>query len=469
MQATANKLEGSRVRLEVEVGTDDLKKEYTRAIRRVSGRVSTPGFRRGKAPRHIVEGFVGADTVLREMVEHVVPRAYADAVEQTGVAPIDQPDLEMPDQPSLDAPLVFSAEVAVSPDVELGDTAAISIEPETPEVSDEDVEAQVDELREIRTTWEPVERPAQLDDLAELEIAIEAPGLPESSPQVYSVRLGQNGFPDGFDDAIVGKSTGDAFAFEADIPLDDPNSQLRGRHAAFSGTLQTVSEPRLPDLDDEFAKSMTGLETMDAFRDDIRERMLEQRRHAARHKLEDDVLDALVEASEFEVPGVLVDQDYGALLERETQAMVARGIAVDTHLGSIGQTRAEWEQQWREQAELRVRRGIALETFAGAEGVHADEDEISSEIEQVAAQYPEARRNTVRRSLAGDEGRSRIESAIRNRKALATLVETVTGLPEPLHDHHAEHGPDPTVAEVADAAAAEAEPHEHEESGSAAS
>ena len=463
MQATANKLEGSRVRLEVEISTDELKTEYARAIRRVSGRVSIPGFRRGKAPRHIVEGYLGAETVLGEMAEYLVPRAYADAVEQTGVQPIDQPDLEMPDQPSLDAPFVFSAEVMVSPDVELGDTSAISVESETPEVSDGDIESQVEELREMRMSWEPVERAAKLEDLAQIEIVIEAPGLPEHSPEIYSVRLGQNGFPSGFDDVIVGKSAGDEFIFEASIPLDDPNPQLRGRHASFSGTVQTVNESCLPDLDDEFAKSMAGLETMDGLRSDIRKRMLEQREHAAQHKLEDDVLDALSESSSFEVPAVLVDQEHGTLVERETQAMVARGIAVDTYLGSIGQTRAEWEQQLREQAESRVRRGIVLEKFAEAEDIRAEENEILDEISSVALQYPEARRDTVRRSLSREEGRSRIESSVRNRKALAKLVETVTGLSEPLHDHHAEHGPAPDVAEVADAAAAEAEPHDHEE------
>ena len=198
MQATASKLEGSRVRLDVEVGPEDLQREYARAIRRVSGRVSIPGFRRGKAPRRIVESYVGAEAVMREMVEHVVPRAYTDAVEQTGVEPLDQPELDLPDVPSLDAPLVFSAEVAVAPDVELGDVATLEVEAETPEVSDEDVETQVTELREMRTTWDPVERPAQLDDVVRVEISIDAARAArnqESEPQVYSVRLGQNGFP----------------------------------------------------------------------------------------------------------------------------------------------------------------------------------------------------------------------------------------------------------------------------------
>ncbi len=466
MQATASKLEGSRVRLDVEVGPEDLQREYARAIRRVSGRVSIPGFRRGKAPRPIVERYVGAEAVMREMVEHVVPRAYTDAVEQTGVEPLDQPELDLPDVPSLDAPLVFSAEVAVAPDVELGDVAALEVEAETPEVSDEDVESQVTELREMRTTWDPVERPAQLDDVVGVELSITAPGLPESEAQVYSVRLGQNGFPAEFDQELTGTSAGDEFAFEAEIPLDDPNTELRGRRVAFSGAVESVSEARLPDLDEAFAQTMSGLETMDALRDDIRERLLEQRRLTAQGKLEDDVLDALVDASTFEVPAVLVEQEHGALLERETQALVSRGIAVDTYLGSIGQTRDEWEQQVREQAVLRVNRGIVLEHYAEAEEIQADDDEVVAETDRVAASYPEARQDTVRRSLAGDDGRARIESAIRNRKALAKLVEAVTGQAGPAHDHQASHEPDPDVAAVADAAAAEAEPSEAAESES---
>ena len=468
MKATANKLDGSRVRLEVEVGADDLKTEYTRAVRRVSGRVSIPGFRRGKAPRHIVESFVGSQSVLREMVEHLVPRVYEDAVEQTGVRPIDQPNLDLPELPSLDAPLVFSAEVAVSPDVDLGDLDAITVESESAEVSDEDVESQIQELRELRKTWEPVGRPAQLEDLAQIEISIDADGLPDSPPQVYSVQLGQNGFPDGFDDSLVGKSADDAFTFSADIPLDDPNPAIRGRKASFTGTLQSVSEARLPELDDAFVMTMAGVETVDALRTDISERLLEQRQHAAQHKLENDVLDALVESSTFEVPDVLVEHEHASLVERETQAMVSRGVAVDTYLGSIGQTREEWEQQLREQALSRVRRGVVLETYADTAAVTAEDGEISVEVDLVAEQYPEARRDTVRRALQRVEGRSRVESTIRNRKALAKLVEAVTGLAGPVHGHHEDHEPDSDVAEVADAAASSVESAEHPESGPAA-
>ncbi len=462
MQATASKLEGSRVRLDVEVGPEALQREYARAIRRVSGRVSIPGFRRGKAPRPIVESYVGAEAVMREMVEHLVPRAYSDAVEQTGVEPLDQPELDLPDLPSLDAPLVFSAEVAVAPEVELGDVSTLDVEAETPEVSDEEIEAQVAELREMRTTWDDVERPAQLDDVVRVEISVDAAGLSEHEPQAYSVRLGQNGFPAEFDEELSGKSAGDEFDFESEIPIDDPNPELRGRRVAFSGTLQGVSEARLPDMDDGFAQTMAGLDTMDALRADIRERLLEQRRLAAQGKLEDDVLDALVDASTFEVPGVLVEQEHGALLERETQTLVSRGVAVDSYLGSIGQTRAEWEEHWREQAVMRVHRGIVLEHYADAEEIQADGDEIVEEIDRVAASYPEARQDTARRSLARDEGRARIESAIRNRKALAKLVEAVTGQAGPAHDHQSEQEPDP------DAAAAEAEPSEDAESESAA-
>ena len=462
MQATASKLEGSRVRLDVEVGPEALQREYARAIRRVSGRVSIPGFRRGKAPRPIVESYVGAEAVMREMVEHLVPRAYSDAVEQTGVEPLDQPELDLPDLPSLDAPLVFSAEVAVAPEVELGDASTLDVEAETPEVSDEEIEAQVAELREMRTTWDDVERPAQLDDVVRVEISVDAAGLSEHEPQAYSVRLGQNGFPAEFDEELTGKSAGDEFDFESEIPIDDPNPELRGRRVAFSGTLQGVSEARLPDMDDGFAQTMAGLDTMDALRADIRERLLEQRRLAAQGKLEDDVLDALVDASTFEVPGVLVEQEHGALLERETQTLVSRGVAVDSYLGSIGQTRAEWEEHWREQAVMRVHRGIVLEHYADAEEIQADGDEIVEEIDRVAASYPEARQDTARRSLARDEGRARIESAIRNRKALAKLVEAVTGQAGPAHDHQSEQEPDP------DAAAAEAEPSEDAESESAA-
>jgi trigger factor len=452
MQATAEKLEGSRVRLKVEIAPEDLRKEYERAVRRVANRVNIPGFRRGKAPRRIVENVAGTETVLREMVEHLVPRAYGDAIEQTGVEPIGQPDVDLPDQPALDKPLVFSAEVAVAPTVELDDTADLEIARDEVAVEDSEIASRLEEVRESGATWHPVERAAVFGNRVRLQITISGEGIETSPAQPYQVVLGDNGFPTGFDGAVEGRSAGDTSEFVADIPADDANQHLRGKSARFEIKVEEVSERQVPELDDDFARNVAGVEDFEALRASLRDALLDEKRHQAQHKLDEDALNALVGRASFDIPDVLIESEQRELIESNTQALVRQGVAVDTYLGLTNQTREDWEGQARDDALRRIKRGLVLDAYAGRVGVEADPDEVEREIERVAGTYPEARRDTVRRGLQQAESRTRVENSIRGRQALARLVHDATGGQAPLHDHGESHEPPSEVVEAAEAA-----------------
>ncbi len=454
MQATVDKLDGSRVRLQVEVPPEDLGKEYDRAIRRVAREVNIRGFRRGKAPRHLIENAVGEAYVLRNLVEHLVPRAYDEAVKRTGVQPIDRPELDMPDAPSLDAPLAFSAEVAVAPSVSLGDVSEIHLEPEEPEVAETDIETRVDELREAYGTWEAVEAPASRGDMVRMLVALRGEGLDASEPQTYNVLLGENGFPEGFDDAVQGLEAGGSTEFSAGVPVSDPNPALRGKHVTFQIEVQAVNERRLPEASDEFAGQVGEFETLDALRAELRERDLEAKRQEAQRAIEDAALDRLVERSTFEIPDVLIERERQVVVESQTNALVARGVAVDTYLGMTGKTRESWEQEARERALQRIRRGLVLETHADAVGLTVGDDEVEAEADRIAATYPEARRRSVRRALLDDERRPNIIGSLRNRASLAKLVDTATGGRAPLPDHQEHPEPPSEILEAAEAAAA---------------
>lgn len=458
MQATVDKLDGSRVRLQVEVPPEDLHKEYDRAIRRVAREVNIKGFRRGKAPRHLVENAVGEAYVLRDLVEHLVPRAYDEAVEQTGVQPIDQPQLDLPGTPSLDTPLAFSAEVAVAPTVMLGDVSEVRLEPEEPEVAETDIEARVDQLREAHATWEPVEAPASRGDMVRMQVAIRGEGLEASEPQTYNVLLGENGFPDGFDDAVQGLKAGASTEFSADIPVSDPNPALRGKHVTFQIKIGAVNERRLPEATDEFAGQVGEFETLDALRAELRQRELDSKQHEAQRALEDAALDALVGRSTFEIPDVLIERERQVVVESQTRTLVAQGVAVDTYLGMTGQTRESWEQEARERALTRIRRGLVLEAHADGISLRVADDEVEAEADRIAATYPEARRRSVRRALLDDDRRPNIVGSLRNRASLAKLVQTATGGRAPVHDHEYDPEPPSEVLEAAEAAAAGDDP-----------
>ena len=182
---TSEKLERSRVRLSIEVPPDDLQSEYGRAIQRVGRRAKIPGFRPGKAPRHLVENAVGVPTVMQDILETLVPRAYTSALAETGITPVDQPELDVPELPTLDSPFTFSAAVAVSPTIELGNTADISVAAPTSAVTAAEIEAEIEQLRTTQSSWDPVERATVSGEMIQTRIQIMAEGIDTEEPQPY--------------------------------------------------------------------------------------------------------------------------------------------------------------------------------------------------------------------------------------------------------------------------------------------
>ncbi len=451
MPATAEKLEGSRVRLAVEVPPEDLQKEYGRAIQRVGRRVKIPGFRPGKAPRRLVENAAGVGTVMQDLLEAVVPRAYTSALDETGVNPIDQPELDVPDLPTLDAPFLFSAEVAVAPTVELGDLDDVSLEMSVDEVTEDEIEAEIEQLRTTQAAWEPVERPAVAEDMVQVRIQIEGEGIEPEDPQPYNVLVGNNGFPAGFDGTVTGASAGDQVSYGAQIPPNDPNEALRGKDVTFQIQVDGVSERQLPDLDDEFARSVGPFENLEGMRERITSALRERKAHEAQHELEEQAVQNLVDRATFEIADVLIERESAQVLRERTDALVGQGIPVDTYLAMREQSREDWDQEARSEAINRIHRGLALDAYADARDITAEVEEMQAEVDRVAEHYPQERRNIIRTNLMRDEALQRVASTVRSRKALQALVAAVTDGAAPLHDHEHHHPePPPELAAAAE-------------------
>ena len=452
MPATAEKLEGSRVRLAVEVPPEDLQKEYSRAIQRVGRRVKIPGFRPGKAPRRLVENAAGVATVMQDLIESVVPQAYTSALSETGVNPIDQPELDVPELPSLDEPFLFSAEVAVAPTVELGDIADVSIEVPVAEVTEDEIDAEIEQLRVTQASWEPVERAAVAEDMVQTRIRIVGAGVDPEDPQPYNVLVGENGFPAGFDGAVTGAVAGDEVSYDARIPPNDPNEALRGKDVTFEIQVDGVSERQLPDLDDEFARSVGPFENVEGLRERITGALRERKAHEAQRELEEQAVQALIQRTTFEIADVLVERQREHVLREHTDALVQRGIPVDTYLAMRGQTRDAWQEEAGEEALNRIHRSLALDAYADAHDITVDADEMQAEVDRVAEFYPQERRNIIRTNLMRDEASQRVATGLRSRKALRALVAAITDGAAPLHDHdHLHPEPSPELAAAAEA------------------
>jgi trigger factor len=464
VKVTTEKPEPGVAALTVEVPAEEFERAVDQAWRRVAGRVNIPGFRRGKAPRPLVERHVGPAAINEEALRRLLPQRYDAAVEETGLHPIERPAFDIV-QLEAGKPLVFKATVAVQPTVELGDYHELRVTPEPVEVSQEDVDRVLDRLREGQAQWIPVEdRGLELGDQAIADLTVTFPpeeGRPERQTERKDseVILGENGYPEGFDRELLGARPGETRTFsltwgnrpapataepdtaeaeagaaegeggaDAAAPEGAEAPSASGPTTSFAVTVKDVKRKQLPDLDDEFAKSLGDHDTLAALTDTVRARLAEEALRSARVATENRVVDAAVEQSTFEIPERLVAAETDALAQERSQSLSNQGLTVERYLTLVGRTPEDWRAEQRQQAERQIRARVMLDAVAEREGLSVSPDEVEDEIERTAQSYGQ-QADEVRRALMTQDSRRRIASSLRRHKAIERLVEIAGGYP----------------------------------------
>ena len=464
MITSSERIGNGLARVTVELSVAELNKEYGRAAKRISSRTRIPGFRPGNAPIGIVENMFGKPAIISEAVEKIVPDSYADALVAEELVAIDQPEINFEDEEemSFESPVVFTATVPLRPTVELGDAGTITLEEEPVEVGDEDVAATLQQLQESRAQTVPVEgRALQDGDLAGAVIKMLVDDVNQLGDAQISVAVGGNGFPEGFDEQVIGMETGDVREFELPFEVDHPDETMRGKDAQFRVELHVVNEREIPEVDDAFAAEVSGFDTVKELEDDIRERLLEERKTAARRELEGSALGLLADRSSFEIPEVLVHQQAHALMEDQTRRLTTQGMALDSYLGSIGSSQDEFHDQAMEEAERRIGQALMLDVLADRYGIEVTEEDVEAELAQLLERFPEPDRASMRDMYLGDGGQERMELGLRERKAMESLMDSVvTSSEEPAAPAQPEE-----ADEASEAAEASAETEEDNDQG----
>ncbi|HEX2185330.1 MAG TPA: trigger factor, partial [Chloroflexota bacterium] len=432
MKVTTEKPEPGVAALTVEVPPEEFDRAVDQAWRRVSNRVNIPGFRRGKAPRVLVERHVGPAAINEEALRRLLPERYDAAVEETGIAPIERPSFDIV-QLETGKPLVFKATVAVQPTVELGDYGTLEIEQETVSVSQEEVDRVLERLRESQAQWVPVEdRGLEMGDqaIADLKIEFAAEGDqpgPKTERKDSEVILGENGFPQGFDEQVLGARAGETrtFTLTWQVPRRGSEPGAEGeadegevqRTAEFTVAVKDVKHKQVPELSDDFAKSLGEHETLEGLVAEVRARLQEEALRAARVATENKAIEAAVAKGTFEVPERLIEAETESLVEERRRSMASQGITLERYLAVLGRDEAEWRAELREQALGRIKARVLLDAIAEKEGIAVTPQEVATEIERTAQSYgPQA--DQVRRSLQTKENRARVETSLRRQKAL---------------------------------------------------
>lgn len=423
MKVTLERLPESRVQLHIEVEPERVEKSVDAAYRKLAPKARVPGFRPGKAPRAMTEKYIGRDRLMNDAIEKLIPDVYNEAIETEDVDAIAQPEL---DGIELD-PVRLKFIVPVRPSVDLGDYKAIRVEKDTAEVTDEMVNEQILLLRRRHATQAPVERPVQWDDVITGDVsgAAEGDAFIEDQDAEFPLREGATLFVPGLAEAFLGMSKGEEKDFELTMPEDFRVERLAGKPAAFHLRVKEVKEEQLPEEDDELAQMVNPEEfpTFDSLKERIQKDLKESLEQQAAARQQQEAVDKLVEAAALEYPRVLV--------EREIDHLVRDSMGNDqgqyvSYLQRIGRSEAEYRETLRDVAEVRVKRSLALNQLAEAEGIEIGAEEIEQELDTLVAPMGEDGAR-FRDMFATDEGISTIRRNLLSRRTLERLTAIASG------------------------------------------
>lgn len=421
MKVSAQRIPDSQVVLEIEVEPEQMERSLERAYRRLVQRVEIPGFRKGKAPRAMLERHLGRHRLLHEALDIIIPEAYNRALDEHDIDAIDRPVIEVIQE----EPVIFKATVPVRPTVELGDYRSLRLDPPAVQVDPQEVDAALEDLRHRYALHQPVERPVQWGDIVRAEVrgVIDGREVFNDDDFEFVLREGATVLLPGFAEGVIGAEKG--VPREVTVQVPEGSRPLSGKSGTFTVVVKEVKEERLPELDDQFAREVgEGFPSLQALRqrleDDIRQRLQAE----AEEEFRERAVDALVEQAEIiEFPPVLVEREIDRLLRDEARAI---GQDVDRYLQQMRRSLQELRDEMRPRAVERVRRSLALTRLAELEKISVEPAEVDLEIERIAASAgPQAQQ--VRQLFATGPGRESIERSILTRKTLDRLAAIARG------------------------------------------
>ncbi len=423
MKVSTEPIENSQVALNIEMEPVEVDKYLEKAYNRLVRRVSVPGFRKGKAPRTVLERHIGKDALFREALEDLIPTTYKEALESQEIDAIAQPQFELIQT----EPLIFKAVVPLKPAVKLGDYTQIRVESKPVEISKEDIEATIEQLRHQQAILSPVDRPVQFDDIVTIDIEGERDGesFPIRKDVVYEViREARLPLP-GFAEKLEGMSKGEGKSFVLSYPPDYEMKELAGKEHAFKVTATEIKEKKLPEVDDEFAKNL-GKEDLASLREQMASNLKARAEERARLELEQKAVDAAVELSEVEYPPILVEREIDRLLSDEARNFTEGITGLENYLRSLNKTIDDHREELRPMANRRVVRSLVLGKIAEAEKIEVDDSEIDGEIEKMVKDA-DKQADEIRRFFSLPQARDSVKQFLVGRKTVERLVQIATG------------------------------------------
>lgn len=422
MSAKWEKLEGNQGKLTVEVDAETFNKALDQAFKKVQKQLNVPGFRKGRVPRQIFEQRFGVESLYQDALDIVLPDAYSNAIDETGIEPVDQPEIDI-EQIGKGQSLIFTADVTVKPEVKLGEYKGLEVPKVNTEVTDEDVEAELKELQKRHAELVVKENePAEQGDtvVIDFEGFVDGEAFEGGKAENHSLEIGSDSFIPGFEEQLVGVKAGDEKEVQVTFPEEYHAAELAGKPAVFKVKVHEVKQLVLPELDDDFAVDVDDeVETLDALKEKIENRLKDEKEHTAKHEVENAVIEKAAENAEIDIPEVMIDNEVERMVKEFDQRLQQQGLNLELYSQFSGQDIDSLKETMREDAEKRVRVNLTLEAIVKAENIDVTEEEVEKELQNMAEMYnmPVEQIQQILGSTAG------IKEELKFNKAVQLLVD----------------------------------------------
>jgi len=420
MKVTAETLEDSQVALNIEAEAGELNKAMDEAYRRLVNKVSVPGFRKGKAPRFILEQHIGKGTLLEEALEQLIPQLYKEAIDSQKIEPIDQPQVEIIQT----EPVVFKAVVPVKPTVELGDYRNIKLQPEPVEITDEEIDAAVELKRQEQAILTPVDRPVQFGDVVTMNIEanIEEKPFLNHKDIVYEVNKDSQVPLPGFAEKLKGAKKGKGKDFTLIMPLDHRVKEFAGKECFFKVAVTEVKEKQLPELDDEFSQTC-GYDNLTSMKEALYVDLKDKAKQLGNQRLSETAVDAVVEISQVHYPPILENKEIDRILEREAHRLGFTKL--NDYLNATNLTEEKMKDSLRPMVKKQIARLIVLDEIARIEKIEIDESEVDNQINEMV-KSEEGEGEKIRQFLQLPHMKESMRETLRRNKTVDWLAKIAT-------------------------------------------
>ena len=423
MSLQVEKMEKNMAKLTIEVAAEDLEKAMQNAYQKAKGRISIPGFRKGKAPRKMIEQMYGKGVFLEDAVNALIPEHYSKALAECELEIVSQPTIDIT-QAEPGKALIFTAEVATKPEVTLGDYKGVEVPKTEITVTDEDVDAEIKKEQEKNSRTINVEdRGAQLQDVVTIDFEGSVDGVPFDGGQAteYPLTLGSNTFIPGFEDQLVGAKVGDDVDVKVTFPEEYQAKELAGKEAIFKCAVKKIEAKELPELDDDFAKDVSEFDTLAEYKEHVKTNLVERKENEAKRAKEDAAVDKAIENAQMDIPEAMLQTQCRQMLDDFSRRMQSQGLSMDQYFQFTGMTAEKMMEDMKPQALKRIQTRLVLEKVAEAENIQPSEEEITEEIQKMADAY-KMEADKIREAI-GESGLEQMKKDMAVQKAVTVIAD----------------------------------------------